>query len=72
MVYPVHKSDETLENCMDLLIIANKNNSHYVYIKGFNRFTCNKSKNKNKKHFCKYCLQFFFGERDLIEHKKNV
>ena len=42
---------------MDLLIIANKNKSHYAYIKGFNRYSCNKSKNKNKKHFCKYCLQ---------------
>ena len=26
---------------------------------------------KIKKHFCKYCLQFFSGERVLVEHEKN-
>ena len=26
-------------------------------------------RNKNKKHFCKYCLQCFSIERVLIEHK---
>ena len=59
------------ENCMDLLLIADENKSHYVYIKDFNRFMCNKTKNKNKKLFCKYCLQYFSSERVLIEHKKT-
>ena len=30
---------------------------------------CNKTKYKNKKQFCKYCLQCFSSERDLVEHK---
>ena len=34
------------------------------------RFMCNKTKNKNKKHFCRYCLQCFSSEKVLIEHKK--
>ena len=29
---------------MDLLLISNENKSHYVYIKDFNRFMCNKNK----------------------------
>ena len=58
LVYPIHISDEKFENCMDLLMITDDNKFHYVYIKYFNRFICNKTKNKNKKHFCKYCLQF--------------
>ena len=29
-----------------------------------------KTINKNKKHFCKYCLQNFSSERVLMEHKK--
>ena len=37
---------------MDLLIVADKNKSHYVNIKDFNRFMCSKTKNKNKIHFC--------------------
>ena len=30
-----------------------------------------KQKNKNKKHFYKYCLQCFCTERVLIEHKET-
>ena len=32
---------------------------------------CNKTKNKNKKYFCKCCLQCFQSERVLIEHGEN-
>ena len=42
-----------------------------MYIKDFNRFMCNKRKNKNKKYFCKCCLQCFSCEKVLIEHKEN-
>ena len=31
---------------------------------------CNKTKNWNKKQFCKSCLQLFSSERVLIEHKE--
>ena len=54
--YPVYVSDQKFENCMDLLLISDENKSHYVYIKDFNRFMCNKTKIKNKKFFCKCCL----------------
>ena len=60
--YPVHISNENFENCMDLLLIKDDNNSHYVYIKDFDKFMYNNTKNKNKKHFRKYCLQFFSSE----------
>ena len=30
-----------------------------------------KQKNKNKKYFCKGCLQCFRSEKILIEHKEN-
>ena len=55
--------------CMDLLMVVDQNKSHYVNIKDFNRFMCSKTKNKNKIHFCKYCLQCF--TRVLIEHKET-
>ena len=35
-----------------------------------NRFMCNKTKCKNKKNFCKYCLQCFSSEKVLTEHKE--
>ena len=36
LVYPAHVSDEKFKNCMDLLLITDKNESHHVYIKDFN------------------------------------
>ena len=45
--YPVHISHERSKNCKDLLMMTNENKSHYVYIKDFNRFMCNKTKCKN-------------------------
>ena len=38
LVNPVHVLDEKCEDFMDLLLIANNNKSHYVYINVFNRF----------------------------------
>ena len=76
LIYPVCVSDQNFENYMDLLLITNENKSHYVYIKDFNRFMCNKTKNRNKKYFCKCCLQCFSSEnffdrtqRKLLDNK---
>ena len=71
MTYLVYVSDEKFGNSMDLLLITDENKSHYVYIKDFNRFMCNKTKYKNKKYFCKCCLQCFSSEQVLIEHGEN-
>ena len=45
--------------------------NYEVYIKDFNRFMFNKTKNKNKKYFSKYCLQCFSSEKVLTEHKES-
>ena len=55
---------------MDLLLITDKNKSNYVYIKNFNRFMCNKTKNNTKKHFCRYYLQCFNNERVSVNYEK--
>ena len=65
--YPVYLSDQ--DDSMDLLLISNGFVSHYVYIKDFNRFMFHE--NKNKKYFCKNCLQSFSSENVLIEHKQD-
>ena len=36
----------------------------------FNKFMFHKIKNKNEKHFCKFCLQCFSSEIVLVEHKE--
>ena len=56
---------------MDLLLVIDENKSHYVYIKDFDRFMFHKTKNKNKKWFCKSCLQCFSSENVLIKHKED-
>ena len=56
---------------MELLLLINGDKSHYVYIKDFDRFMFHKTKNKNKKCFCRSCLQCFSSESVLIKHKEN-
>ena len=51
LTYPVYVSSQKFRDCMDLLLISDENKSHYVYIKDFDRFMCNKTKNKNKFFF---------------------
>ena len=67
IIYPLYLSDQCFDDCLDLLLISN----HYVYIKDFNRLMFNKNKSKNKKWFCKSCLQCFSSEKVLIEHGKD-
>ena len=56
---------------MDLLLLIDDDKSHYVYINDFNRFMFHKTKNKNKKYFCKSCLQCFSSKNVLTEHKED-
>ena len=56
---------------MDLLLLIDNDKSHYVYIKDFDRFMFHKTKNENKKWFCKSCLQCFSSENVLIKDKEN-
>ena len=65
VVFPVYLSDQCFNDCLDLLLISN----HYVYIKDFNRLMFNKNKCKNKKLFCKSCLQCFSSEKVLEKHR---
>ena len=56
---------------MDLLLLIDYDKSHYVRIKGFDRFMFHKSKNKNKKWFCESCLQCFSSENVLTKYKED-
>ena len=67
IIYPVYLSDQSFDDVLDLLLV----NSHYVYIKDFNRLTLSKNKCKNKEWFCKSCLQCFNNEKGLIEYGKD-
>ena len=70
LTFPIYISDQDFENSIDLLLVINENKSLYVYIKDFDRFMFHKTKNKNKKYFCKSCLQCFSSKNVLTEHKE--
>ena len=71
LVFPIYVSDQKFENSTDLLLLINDDKSHYVYIKDFNTFMFHKTKNKNKKWFCRSCLQCFSSKSVLIKHKED-
>ena len=64
LVYPVYTPDQKFQNSTDLLIITNRIKSHYVYIKDFNRFMCNKTKSK-KNNFA----SIVYNVLVVVEHK---
>ena len=69
--YPIYISKEKYEKHIELLLITEENNNHYVFIKDFNRFMYNQTKHEHKKHFCMHCLQCFSSEEVLKNHKNN-
>ena len=69
--FPIHVSNEKFQDHMELLLITEDKNNHYVLIKDFNKFMFSQTKYKCKKHFCMYCLQCFSREDILTEHKNN-
>ena len=71
MTFPIYVSDQKLKNSMDFLLVTDGDKSHSVYIKDFYSFMFHKTKNKNKKYFCKSCLQCFSRENVLTKHKED-
>ena len=67
--YPIYISKEKNEDHMELLLITENENNHYVLIKDFNKFMYNQTKHEHRKHFCMHCLQCFSSDRVLINHK---
>ena len=69
--FPIYISKEKYQDHMELLLITEGENKHYVLIKEFNKFMFRQNKHEHKKHFCMYCLQCFSREDVLTEHKNN-
>ena len=52
IVYVLHTSKQTSKEHVELLLLSNTKNLHYVLIKDFNRFMTNTTKHHSKKKFC--------------------
>ena len=69
--YPIYVSKEKYEDHMELLLVTENENMHYVLIKDFNKFMYNQTKHEHRKHFCMHCLQCFTSDRVLNKHREN-
>ena len=69
--FPIFISKEKFTDHMELLLITEGENNHYVLIKDFDKFMFNQTKHEHRKHFCMHCLQCFSREDVLTEHKNN-
>ena len=68
--FPIHLSNESNEDVLNLLLITEGNKQHSVYIKDFNRFMFHQNKTSNRRHFCMHCLRCLVSERILESHKE--
>ena len=68
--YPIYISKEKYNKHIELLLITENENKHYVLIKNFNRFMRNQTEHNGKKYFCMLCLQSFNSESILNNHKE--
>ena len=70
LTFPIHIACQKFENSMDLFLLIDEIKSHHAYIKDINRIMFYKTKNKNKKYFCKSSLQCFSSKNVLTWHKE--
>ena len=70
-IYPIRITKSTASKHIDLLVTTNSKTNHYVWIKDFNKLCYNKTKCKNKKFFCKHCIEHFTNESILQKHMKD-
>ena len=51
-VFPLYISKKSNEQVLNVLLISNKEKTHYVFIKYFNRLIYSTTEHKDRKHFC--------------------
>ena len=55
---------------LNLLLITEKDKSHHVFFKDFNKLMFSRTKKRHKKHHCMSSLQSFITEEVLSQNKK--
>ena len=69
-IRPAYKSEMDFKlSFVNLLLIENEENSHYVWIKDLSRLASSKT-TRHKKHFCNHCWRDFDNEKKLFFHLK--
>ena len=63
--YPIYVSKQNNNDVLNLLLITEGEEKQYVLIKDINSLMSNKTKHRERKHFCMHCLQCFSTEEVL-------
>ena len=68
-VYPLRISKHDNEQCIYLMLLENKKNHLYCWIKNMSRLSASQyNKHKGKRFVCKYCCNSFQWEKTLKNH----
>ena len=68
-VYPLRISKHDNKQCINLLLLKDKKNQHYCWIKDMSRLSASQfNKHKGKRFVCKYCCNSFQWEVSLKKH----
>ena len=68
-VYPLRISEHENKQCINLILLVNKNNQHYCFIKRMSALTASQyNKHKGKRYVCKYCCNSFQLEATFQKH----
>ena len=72
VIHPLYLTKDHSASPINLLLTTEvkdgKTNSHYTWIKDFNRLCCNQNKHGGKTFFCTRCISGHSSERTLEEH----
>ena len=64
-IYPIHITQSTAANHIDLLVTSNTETNHYGWIKNFNKLCAGVTKNTAKKFFADTVFSIFPVKIDL-------
>jgi uncharacterized C2H2 Zn-finger protein len=68
---PLYLTKNEQSNHLNLLLVENKRESHYVFISNLSRLVSNQINKSGKiKYFCNSCLTRFYKEKDLEFHRQ--
>ena len=71
-IHPLYITKDNDKSPINLLLISEvkdgKRNSHWCWIKDFNRLCHDQTKHANRKHFCLRCISPHSSERTLQDH----
>ena len=72
VIHPLYLTKDHSASPINLLLITEvkdgKTNSHYAWIKDFNRLCCDQNKHGGKTFFCTRCISPHCSERTLSDH----